>query len=71
MVASTLPLIGRWRIGRGPCRCRADLRETRRFPVLVDDAMQAFYTNPVSWKRLAYAGPPMPRAYLDLAHPGT
>jgi Gluconate 2-dehydrogenase subunit 3 len=41
----------------------------RLFPVLVDDVMQAFYTDPVSWKWLGYDGPPMPRGYLDLSHP--
>ena len=41
----------------------------RLFPVLVEDVMQAFYTNPVSWKWLGYDGPPMPRGYLDPTHP--
>src|SRR2546427_20738 len=36
------------------------------FPRLVEDVLQAFYTDPVSWVWLDYDGPPMPQGYPDL-----
>jgi hypothetical protein len=36
------------------------------FPTLVQDVLQAFYTDPVSWAWLDYDGPPMPNGYPDL-----
>ena len=36
------------------------------FPRLVQDVLQAFYTNPVSWGWLDYDGPPMPDGYADV-----
>ncbi len=33
------------------------------FPTLVQDVLQAFYTNRVSWVWLDYDGPPMPEGY--------
>jgi len=36
---------------------------TELFPTLVQDVLQAFYTNRVSWAWLDYDGPPMPEGY--------
>ena len=36
------------------------------FPTLVQDVLQAFYTNRVSWVWLDYDGPPMPEGYPNL-----
>jgi hypothetical protein len=36
------------------------------FPMLVQDVLEAFYTDPVSWEWLGYDGPPMPEGYLNL-----
>ena len=33
------------------------------FPTVVQDVLQAFYTNRVSWAWLGYDGPPMPEGY--------
>lgn len=36
------------------------------FPRLVQDVLQVFYTDPVSWGWLDYDGPPMPDGYPNL-----
>lgn len=36
------------------------------FPTLVQDVLQAFYTDPVSWAWLDYDGPPMREGYPNL-----
>ncbi|HIQ06274.1 MAG TPA: gluconate 2-dehydrogenase subunit 3 family protein [Anaerolineae bacterium] len=33
------------------------------FPLIRDDALEGFYSNPISWSMLAYDGPPQPRGY--------
>lgn len=33
------------------------------FPLLIQDVLQAFYSNRVSWTWLGYDGPPMPEGY--------
>jgi len=38
------------------------------FRTLVQDVLQIFYTDPLSWAWLDYDGPPMPEGYPGLAH---
>lgn len=40
------------------------------FPQAVGDVLQAFYTSPVAWGWLGYAGPPFPRAAAARARCG-
>jgi len=38
------------------------------FRTLVQDVLQTFYTDPLSWAWLDYDGPPMPEGYPGLVH---
>lgn len=59
----------RWRLEELWGMARGWAPAVHLYPVIIEDALKAFYTSEVAWTWLGYDGPPMPAGYPNLAEP--